>query len=126
MDFPALQRLHMSGIEGSALLPGGDISLLLPRTLMELHLSCAVPFDVTADDFLQAVTAAPALTTIRLENALDLTCDESSEEEEEEEEMMTFADLAAADLGMRLFGVLLRLQSADVNDHVCAAVTGRE
>eukprot|EP00873_Tetraselmis_striata_P038314 jgi/Tetstr1/458578/TSEL_044981.t1 len=75
-DFPALQTLNISGIHGAELLPGGDISLLVPRALASLSLSFVVPWgqtgSVDADRFVRAIAAAPGLASIHLHRVLDL------------------------------------------------------
>lgn len=119
-DFPALQTLNISGIHGAELLPGGDISLLVPRALASLSLSFDVPWgqtgSVDADRFVRAIAAAPGLASIHLHRVLDLPLgEEGVEDDDDEEDEMPPAAVAA--LSDAVFKKLPCLEKLEVDSY---------
>lgn len=109
--FPALQTLEMTGIDGTQLLPSGDISLLIPSTLEVFNVSFdAAPGEVGADDFVHAISAAPALKQVCLENVLRSDADASAEEGEK-------PDVAGSELSRRVFQALPSLPYLRIDDN---------
>eukprot|EP00873_Tetraselmis_striata_P045952 jgi/Tetstr1/466216/TSEL_010774.t1 len=122
--FPALQNFYLSGVNGSELLPTGDISLLVPRTLLDLQLGFTTPgihqpAEIDPDDFLRAVRAAPSLNTIELENVLHLALYTDPDDDEEAIDLPAAApDLESVyDMRERLFEAVPGLKHLDIDDH---------
>lgn len=113
--FPALRKLTATGKGIRALIQ--DISLLVPPTLAELTLASGDegPLEeallVDADDFLQAIRAAPGVATLSLTGVIRLI---PRSDDSEGEEAATPHAHAASDLRVALFKALPRLEKVSI------------
>mmetsp|Transcript_5076 Transcript_5076/g.12969 ORF Transcript_5076/g.12969 Transcript_5076/m.12969 type:complete len:246 (+) Transcript_5076:2-739(+) len=113
--FPALRKLTATGKGIRALIQ--DISLLVPPTLAELTLASGDegPLEeallVDADDFLQAIRAAPGVATLSLTGVIRLI---PRSDDSEDEEAATPHAHAASDLRVALFKALPRLEKVSI------------